>query len=77
MFAVFGMISSVSAVPAMSAMSRQSSAHGDRDGQNDGKERFHGTKVFVAHRSRAFTRLRGGLSIQTQQTQLTFHRHAQ
>ena len=73
MLAVFGMISVVSAVSATSAMFRQSSAYGDGDGENDRKERFHGTKVFVAHRLRAFTRLssrlRGGSPIQTQQTQ--------
>ena len=32
-------------------------ANGDGDGENDRKERFHGTKVFVAARSRAFTRM--------------------
>jgi hypothetical protein len=32
-------------------------ADGDGDGENDRKERFHGTKVFVAARSRAFTRM--------------------
>jgi len=39
----------------MSAVFRQSSANGDGDGENDRKEGFHGTKVFVAARSRAFT----------------------
>jgi hypothetical protein len=55
MFAVFAMVSAVSAVSAMSAVFRHSSAHGDGDGENDRKEGFHGTKVFVAVRSRAFT----------------------
>ena len=32
-------------------------ANGDGDGEKDRKERFHGTKVFVAARSRAFTRM--------------------
>ena len=44
------------AVFALSVMFRQSSANGDGDGENDRKEGFHGTKVFVAVRSRAFTR---------------------
>jgi hypothetical protein len=55
MFAGFAMVSAVSAVCAMSAVFRQSSANGDGDGENDRKEGFHGTKVFVAARSRAFT----------------------
>jgi hypothetical protein len=50
MFAVFAMIS------ALSAMFRQSSASGEGDGENDRQECFHSTKVFVADRSRAFTR---------------------
>jgi hypothetical protein len=52
---VFAMVSAVSAVSAMSAVFRQSSANGDGDGENDRKEGFHGTKVFVAAGSRAFT----------------------
>jgi hypothetical protein len=50
MFAVFAMVSAVSAV------FRQSSANRDGDGENDRKEGFHGTRIFVAARSRAFTR---------------------
>jgi hypothetical protein len=59
MFAVFAMVYAVSAMSAVSPMSavfRQSSANGDGNGENDRKEGFHGTKVFVAARSRAFTR---------------------
>jgi hypothetical protein len=42
-------------VSAMSAVSRPNGANGDGDGENDRKERFHGTKVFVAARSCAST----------------------
>ena len=56
-------------------------ANRDREGENDRKECFHGTKVFVADRSRAFTRLssrlRGGSQIRVPQKLLTFHPHAQ
>ncbi len=55
MFAVFAMVSAVSAVSAMSAVFRQSSANGDGEGENDRQEGFHGTRVFVAARQRAFT----------------------
>jgi hypothetical protein len=56
MFTVFAMVSAVSAVSATSAVFRHSSANGEGDGKNDRKEGFHGTKVFVAARSREFTR---------------------
>ncbi len=39
----------------MSAVSRPNGANGDGDGENDRKERFHSTKVFVAARSCAST----------------------
>ena len=44
---------------------RLNAAHGDGDGENDRKERFHGTKVFVAARSYALIRsfIAGGLPI--------------
>jgi hypothetical protein len=68
--------SAVSAMSSLSAVFRPNSANGDNDGENDRKERFHVTKVFVAHRSRAFTRLssglRGGSPIQAQQRHSTF-----
>ena len=57
MFAVFAMVSAVSAVSATSAVFRQSSANGDGEGENDRQEGFHGTRVFVTVRSRAFIRL--------------------
>jgi hypothetical protein len=49
MFTVFAVIiRRVRAVPAMSAaMFRQSSANGDGNGENDRKERFHGTKYSI------------------------------
>jgi hypothetical protein len=56
-FGMFAMIAAVSAVLAISAMFRQSSANGEGDVENDRKEHFNGTKVFVAARSRAFTRM--------------------
>ena len=49
--------------------------------ENDRKERFHGTRVFVPDGSRAFTRsssrLRSESPIPAQQTQSAFHRRAQ
>jgi hypothetical protein len=78
MFAVFAMISAVSAV---SAVFRQSSAKGDGEGENDRKECFHATKVFVADRSCAFTRwssrLRHEPPLQVPETRSTFHPRAQ
>jgi hypothetical protein len=54
----------------------QSGANGDGDRENDRKDRFHGTKVFVAARSRAFirwsSRLHGGSPMQSRQTQSPF-----
>jgi hypothetical protein len=50
-FAVFALF----AVFAVAVVFRLNSVNGDGDGENDRKERFHGTKVFVAARSRAFT----------------------
>jgi hypothetical protein len=68
MFAVFAVLCAVSAVSLIFVMFRQSSANGDSDGENDRKERFHRTKVFVGARSRAFnrwsSRFRGGSPIQ-------------
>jgi hypothetical protein len=49
-FAVFALFP----VFAVSAVFRLNGANRDGDGENDRKERFHGTKVFVAARSRAF-----------------------
>jgi hypothetical protein len=74
MFAVFAMITClVRAVSAMSALFRQSSASGDGDGENDRQECFHGTKVFVADRSRALPPMVVAIAwrtaIQAQQTQ--------
>jgi len=75
MFTVFAMVSVVSAVSAMSAVFRQSSAYGDGEGENDRKEGFHGTKVFVAARSHYGRR--DCSPIQVPKTQSTFHRRAQ
>jgi hypothetical protein len=61
MLRVFDMLSAVSAV---SAVSRPNSADGDGDGENDRKEGFHGTKIFIAARSRAFSDCRHDVRLQ-------------
>jgi hypothetical protein len=74
MFAMFAMVSAVSAVSAMAAVFRHSRANREGDGENDRKEGFHGTKVFVAARSRYGRR--DCSPIQVPKTQSTFHQRA-
>jgi hypothetical protein len=57
-------MSSLSAVSSLPAVFRPNSANGDNDGENDRKEHFHVTKVFVAHRSRALTGSPRGVRLQ-------------